>query len=723
MSNSLIEWFRLQRFYGFLPPAKATISTVSAPRLEQKLDFFQTGCKIGFQSQEKIRKWQITVMAHRLKAETLADLYKEAAEVHNQRAAFATRLKNKQWKALSFEQLYLLGEDLAAALAELGMGFQDNAGILSDNRLEWIIADYGVQLCGAVDVPRGMDISDQDIEYIYGHCEARIIFAENKKAADRLLAARRNLKHLKHIIILETDPEALTAIPSDEKLIKDLAGKEVLTLSEMLSAGKALRKKGDRRAEDLRRNLQPDDLFTIIYTTGTTGIPKGVMLTHRNIISQIRNIPVNVGNYERILSLLPVWHVYERMFEMMAIGRGCCTYYTNVRNIADDLRAVRPTYMASAPRLWEFLYLRILDRVSKSHWMRRLLFYSALFLARTVKSAQYYLSGNQLRMQPESPVSRIALTLWHSFRWALAIVPYGMLNTAVLEQIRLSVGGSFKGTISGGGALQPHVDEFFNYLGIPVLEGYGLTETSPVLAVRTFDSLVPGTVGPLYPETELRIIDTETGAVLYPDSARPGMGRGLKGEIHVKGPQIMKGYYKDEGLTGRVMKDGWFNTGDIGVFTYNSCLKILGRTKDTVVLLGGENVEPVPLENKLMESVYIEHCMVIGQDQKHLALLVSPEISGIEAAIGRKVQGDLNTDEEVHRLIKAEIHRLISAENGFQPYERITDFRFVPEPFRQGEEITPGLGKLKRHIITEKYKYLIESIYGESHGKRSKRND
>jgi long-chain acyl-CoA synthetase len=255
------------------------------------------------------------------------------------------------------------------------------------------------------------------------------------------------------------------------------------------------------------------------------------------------------------------------------------------------------------------------------------------------------------------------------------------------------------------------VDEFFNFIGIPVLEGYGLTETSPVLAVRTWKNLVIGTVGPLYPETEIRIIDLNTGEILYPDNSRADKGRGRRGEIHAKGPQIMRGYYKDPETTARVLRDGWFNTGDIGMVTFNDCLKILGRSKDTIVLLNGENVEPTPIESRLVHSPLIDHCMVVGQDQKFLGALVVPAMDGFRAAgVTAANMTDLAANPKARDLLDAEIRRIVSGDNGFKSFERIGDFRFLPKPFEVGRELTATF-KLKRHILTDEYAGLIEEMY------------
>jgi long-chain acyl-CoA synthetase len=291
------------------------------------------------------------------------------------------------------------------------------------------------------------------------------------------------------------------------------------------------------------------------------------------------------------------------------------------------------------------------------------------------------------------------------------VIPFRLLDRTVLGKLRAVVGGCFRGTISGGGALPPHVDEFFNDIGIPVMEGYGLTESGTVLAVRTWERLVVGTVGPAFPETEIRIIDPVTGDLLYPDPSRRDLGRGRRGEIHARGPQLMRGYHKDPSATGRVLRGGWLATGDLGLVTFNDCLKIVGRCKETIVLLGGENVEPLPIESRLLESPLIDQCIVVGHDRKHLGVLIVPALAGF-AARGIEVSSlaDLRGRSEVLEMLRLEIRRLVGASSGFKAFERIAAFAMLDRPFAVGEELTMTF-KLKRHVIAERYEREIASLF------------
>ena len=633
----------------------------------------------------------------RISASTLAELYRKAAERFDNLPAFAAKDATGTYQPIPYRQLYEDGLSLATSLIHLGLRPREHVAIFSDNRPEWILCDYGVLLAGCADVPRGTDVTATEISHILSHSNSRFVFVENAAILEKFGHILRSLRGVEKIILMDQRASALDGI---------------LSLRDLITEGRALRAAGDRQTEERMANIRPEDLFTIIYTSGTTGTPKGVQLTHANMTSQVRNLPFSLGPTDRALSILPVWHIYERVFEMVAISMGACTYYTNLRGIGEDLKNVRPTIMASAPRLWENLYQKLMGRIDEAAPLRRTLFRAARFCTCRVKRAERFFLGQQLDTLGRAFFESACQGAAHFVRWVALYLPYRLLDKIVLAKLREAVGcGDFRGTISGGGALQPHVDEFFNFIGIPVLEGYGLTESSPVLAVRTWKNLVIGTVGPPYPETEIRIVDLENGRVLYPDCSRKDHGRGCRGEIYARGPQIMQGYYKDPEETTRVLHEGWLKTGDIGMVTFNNCLKILGRCKDTIVLLNGENVEPLPLEAKLVHSPLVDHCMIVGQDQKHLGALIVPAVEGFRAA-GVQAANllELVASSQARALMESEIRRLINADQGFKSHERIADFRFLSKPFEIGQEMTATF-KLKRHVIAGQFSALIEEMY------------
>ncbi len=301
----------------------------------------------------------------RISASTLAELYRKAAEQFDNLPAFAAKDASGTYQPIPYRQIYEDGLSLATSLIQLGLRPREHVAIFSDNRPEWILCDYGVLLAGCADVPRGTDVTTTEIAYILSHSNSRFVFVENAATLEKFGRILRSLRGVEKIILM--DPKAS-------------ASTDILVLQDLLTEGRALRAAGDRRAEERMANIRPEDLFTIIYTSGTTGTPKGVQLTHANMTSQVRNLPFSLGPTDRALSILPVWHIYERVFEMIAISMGTCTYYTNLRGIGEDLKTVRPTIMASAPRLWENLYQKLMGRIDEAAPLRRTLLPRCAFL-------------------------------------------------------------------------------------------------------------------------------------------------------------------------------------------------------------------------------------------------------------------------------------------------------------------------------------------------------
>ncbi|TGM34409.1 AMP-dependent synthetase/ligase [Leptospira biflexa] len=637
----------------------------------------------------------------------LPELFQQSAEKFGNRPAFVSKDESKSYKPVTFKEVYDLGINLAEALIDLGVSAKENVALLADNRLEWIVSDYGILMSGAADVPRGTDITDSEIVYILNHCEAKVVFLENDKMLEKFQKNRSQLEFAKTLIVMD----------------KKSTATGVLKLYDLIEKGKELRAKGSKKAEERMKAILPDDLFTIIYTSGTTGMPKGVMLKHSNMIHQTTAIlgsMIDIKADERMLSILPVWHVFERVFEYLAIAAGCATYYTNVRDLRDDMKKAKPTFMASAPRLWESIYNGIYTRINdpkQTPAIRRGLFNLAYFFSKHFNASMRFLKGNQVDYVGRNPIVSLFKGVYYLTVAIVLAVPYFLLDLVVLSKIREATGGELKASVSGGGALQRHVDAFFNDIGINVLEGYGMTETSPVISVRTFKKLVQGSVGVITPETSVQIRD-DLGKVLTHVDANNQLvsGKyGQRGVIHIRGPQVMKGYYKNPETTAKVLKDGWMDTGDIGMFNFKKTLTITGRAKDTVVLLGGENVEPVPIEDKLTESPFISQCMVIGQDQKNLGAIVIPDFDQLiawakENGIGETDKQKLIENPKVLDFYKKEIKALNNTKTGFKSFEQVTPFILITKPFEVGDELT-NLFKMKRHLITEKYKDKIAALY------------
>lgn len=621
---------------------------------------------------------------------TLNEIFYQAKELYGAKKLFYGKNDKKEFVGTTFGEALTSAENFGIALMELGVKPGDHVGLLADNRVEWIIADMGVILNGAADVPRGTDVTTEEIKYIMTHAECAVCIVENEPT----------LRKLQTVI---ADTPVKTVVVLDPKF-KD-ASANILPLKQLIDMGASQREEKLAELRQRAGSVKGDDLYTIIYTSGTTGLPKGVMLTHSNIVYNINEVPKAIGLRpdDSMLSLLPVWHIFERAVDYGAIAKGIPIYYTNVRDVRDDFAKVKPTFMPSAPRLWESLYQGIMQRIEKAEPARKMMFETAYRIAKEYKKAVDYLAGNELMTKPETGQERLQRTAQAVFTAAALYVPAQLADRVVFSKIREAMGGRFRGSISGGGALPAHVDEFFNVIGIPVYEGYGMTECSPIISVRTEGRIIQGSVGFVPNGTEVAILNDKGERV----------PTGEKGVIHVRGPQVMKGYYKNPEATAKAISpDGWLNTGDIGFFSFNNTLSIRGRAKETIVLLGGENVEPVPIENKLLEDAQINQVIVVGQDKKTLTALIWPNLEKVKEVAGIAVdpKSDLNAHATLREHFSKIIKRQVSAENGFKGFERVTDFRFLPKPMEVGDELT-NLLKMKRNVIADKYAKLIDSMY------------
>jgi long-chain acyl-CoA synthetase len=675
-------------------------------------------------------------------AKNLAEVFRESAEKYGDNPVVWSKDKSKKYTPTSYKEVYEKAVNVSEALIDLGLKARENVALLADNRVEWLISDMGIILAGAVDVPRGTDITDSEIVYILNHSESKFLFVEHDKMLEKFQKNKSECKSIKTIIMMDPDSTA----------------KGVTHLKELIDKGAKLREKGSRKTEERIAGIKEDDLFTMIYTSGTTGQPKGVMLKHESMMHQLDDvaptISIKVG-VDRFLSILPVWHIFQRYMEYVSIRFGGQSFYTNVRDLRDDFAKAKPTFMASAPRLWENIYNGIFTRVNdpkQTPAIRRGLFKLAYFYSKNWNATVRFFSGNLVDYTKRNIFQSLGLAAKYlvlgiitgpfvlsiiSLGLALTIgeeygieIPlytiaglgvifnYATLDKIVLSKIRLATGGHLKASLSGGGALPGHVDAFFNDIGIKVLEGYGMTETCPVISVRNFRRLIIGSVGDVVPRTEIQI-RSDSGEVLthINDKKEILKGKlGVKGVVHVKGPLVMKGYFKNEEATKKTLKEGnWMDTGDLGMINYKKSLTLTGRAKDTIVLLGGENVEPVPIENRLNESPYISQCMVCGQDQKILGALIIPDFEKVKEycevnGIAVSGEDDIINNDKVNELIRKEIKSLNNTKTGFKSFEQVTPFALIKKPFEVGDELT-NLMKMKRHVIAEKYDKEIKKMY------------
>jgi len=626
---------------------------------------------------------------------TIPKLLKAISKKHSDLPAQMHKDSKGVFQTTTFSELYSQTLQFASGLKKLGVKREDRVGLISDNRQEWFVSDLAIQSLGAADVPRGCDSTPDEINYILDFSGCSITILENEAQLKKVLSKAASMSALKVAIVI--DP-AFDASKADTGKLK------VHTYASILDSGK------DSNKSDIEAEIEkgePNDVMTLIYTSGTTGEPKGVMLTHTNYLHQIKGVAqlIHVGPGDRWLAVLPVWHSFERIMQYVALGTGSALCYSKPIGsvLLADMQLVRPTWMASVPRIWESVRDGVYRKVNHAGGVKKALFLFFVAVGSSWGTSARMVQGRMARYRKRN----------RKLDFILGIIPYILLwplkalgDVLVFKAIKEKLGGQFVAGISGGGGLPAHVDAFFQAAGILLLEGYGLTESAPVLSLRPQDRPVSGTIGPAFPGTELKII-REDG-----EEAKPGE----TGVLYARGPQIMKGYYRKPELTAEAVdKDGWLNTGDLSMKTHDSEYKIVGRAKDTIVLLGGENIEPAPIEERLKLSPYISLAVVVGQDKKFLGALILVDPENVKTWAGDNNVSytddeELFTGTEVHSLLSDEISSLISQANGFKMFERIARFTVLPKPFEVSRELS-GKQEIKRHVIDDLYAKEIKSLF------------
>ena len=629
----------------------------------------------------------------------MIDVFNNSFKLYPDRLALRWR-EGSIFQEMTYHELEKKATAYAAGLVSIGVKYKQHIGLIADVSYQWTLSDVAIQLAGAVDVPRGTDSNGDELGYIISHAGCKIVLVSDVKEIEKINKGlkKKRFTVTKYVVLDNNVPKKY--------------GRKAIAMQDVIEKGeKALEKKSSKEAKELAKRakqIKPDNLATIIYTSGTTGEPKGVMTSHGNLAFQMNLLPklTNAGPDDRGLTLLPPWHIFGRIAEYLFLSVGCSITYTDIKNIGDDMRNLKPTYVPAVPRIWEGVYNKIISNVRKSGKEGIFNFFKGIALK--YLSYKKVIDNTEVLYEKPNPLFTPVRKLV-SLVMMLLILPLKKLgDVLVFKKVLAATGGELKASISGGGALPGYVDDFFAAIGVTILEGYGMTETSPIISVRLPERVVQGTVGPIVEQTEYRLIDLEGNDVT--DQL------GAKGTLHIRGPQVMQGYYKNPKKTAEVLtKDGWMNTGDIVRINTNGEISIVGRSKDTIVLVGGENIEPTPIEEKLKESQYIDHVMAVGQDQKTLGALIVPNEEELARFVkANNLSGDSLKDwlelAEVNKLYKSEIARLISNDTGFKNFEKITDFRLLTKPFEKGDELNNTL-KVKRHVVNEKYEKLIKDIY------------
>jgi len=672
---------------------------------------------------------------------------------------------------LTFAQARILIHQAAAGLHALGFRKGDHLAFFSENSARWLLMEQGASFNGCPTAVRGATAPVEELQYIYDHADCKAVVLQDIALLRKLHTVGGLSSSLhgppKLVVILRSNDkigaegaEGAAATKDDLTGVAAELGLDpttVVTVEELLSVG------AKHHPDYLPPDLTPSDLHTLVFTSGTTGRPKGVMLSHSNLLHQIRHIDLglNPSPGDIILSLLPCWHIFERSAELFALARGGSLVYSSVRAFKSDLQTYRPHYLIVVPRLLENVYKSIKEKLSAGPPARRKLVASLSFLSLLYTRALKRALGLVVRRLPSSQQQKKSLWL-RSFLTPLlraASRPLAVLLTLLLyplaqisdlvvfKKVRKALGGRQKLVVSGGSALAKYLEEFYDSAGIPVVSGYGLTETSPVIAVRRAGrrrNLVDGGVVGLPPqEVELQVRDVETDRVVGQEGKEGGKP-GKAGVVFTRGPQVMQGYYKDEESTRKAIdNNGWFDTGDLGFINPGTGdLVLTGRAKDVIVLSNGENVEPQPIEDAVVErSSVIEQCMVIGQDQRYLSALVvvNPlelaargwmpqteaerliELVGPSAVLLGCAADSATLDKEANKLnanpgLVREVEKEVAAAllqdpEEFRPWERVKHVSLLLAPFNVQSGMLTQTLKVKRQSVQEKYRAAIEKLY------------
>jgi long-chain acyl-CoA synthetase len=558
---------------------------------------------------------------------------------------------NGEWQALSTMDFLDRSMRLSKVLIHLGISSGDRVAVASTNRYEWNILDIAVQQIGAVLVPLYPTISAKDYAYILNDCSAAYMFVGNQEIADKITEVKPQLTTLKEVYAFDDlrDVRSWNTLFMLNHEVSELMVQERMDL------------------------VKPEDLLTIIYTSGTTGNPKGVMLSHKNVLSNVLACeePIPADKSSKVLSFLPVCHIYERMLHYLYMYIGASIYFAeSMETIGDNIREVKPDVFSAVPRLIEKVYDKIIAKGEDLSGVKKKLFFWAVGLAeeyeQTGKGSWYY-------------------------------VKLGIARTLIFKKWKEALGGNVRAIASGSAALQTRLSRIFLAAGIPILEGYGMTETSPVISVNSFQRGIRfGSVGALIDDVEVMIASD--------------------GEILVKGPNVMMGYYNNEVATKEVFdEEGWLKTGDIGEFIEGKYLKITDRKKEIFKTSGGKYIVPQAIENSLKESRFIEQAMVIGENQKFPAAFIVPDYAFLRAWAKRhELSFEALSNEQViaEPAVYKRIFEEVEKVNGnLGNWEQLKKIKLLPELFSiEGNELTPTL-KLKRKVILEKYSRAYNEIF------------
>ncbi|MGB3634987.1 MAG: long-chain fatty acid--CoA ligase [Rubrobacteraceae bacterium] len=568
------------------------------------------------------------------------------------KAALVEKLDGR-WRSISYAEFWDRVRGFAAGLSDLGVMVGSRVALMSSNRPEWPVSDLAIQSLGAVTVPVYPTLESGQVAHILSDSEARVLIVEDEKLLARIREVRDLIQDL-HVVVMDGQT----------------TGEEnVVSFEDVEKAGHENPVQG---WDDGWRALEREDAATVIYTSGTTGLPKGAVLTHENILSNLEGVidALPMREDDIYLSFLPLSHVFERTGgQFLALSMGSTTYYAeSIEKVPENLREVRPTVMLSVPRLYEKMYDRVMERVSSGSALRRKLFHAAI-------------ADGKRRYEIEKEGGEVGRGLQMRLK---------LWDRLVFGKLKEAVGGRARFFVAGGAKLSSEIGQFFYAGGIKIVEGYGLTETSPVISCNRLEKMRFGTVGPPIHNVEVQISED--------------------GEILTRGPHVMRGYLNNEKATAEAFtEDGWFRTGDIGEFDDHGYLKVTDRAKNLIVLSTGKNVAPQPIETSIVAASHISQAILIGDGRKYVSALLVPDYDAVRNSLGRSESNErLSGDAEVRNLIEQELEE---ATRQFAGYERPKRFALLTEELSQERgELTPTL-KIKLRVVRDHYADTIEKLY------------
>ncbi|MFN8952302.1 MAG: AMP-dependent synthetase/ligase [Aphanizomenon sp.] len=593
---------------------------------------------------------------------------------------------------ITYSQLSDLIQQFATGLQVLGINmnhsenlpYGERVSLIADNSPRWFIADQGIMTTGAVNAVRSAQAEREELLYIITHSGSTALVVEDIKTLNKL-GDRLNELPIKLVVILSDE------IPPTEMNF------QVVNFSQLVEIG------SHNTLTPVQINTEA--LATLIYTSGTTGKPKGVMLSHRNLLHQVKTLGtvVQPKKGDIALSILPTWHSYERSGEYFLLSQGCTQIYTNLRSVKGDLKKFKPNYMIAVPRLWESIYEGVQKQFREQPAKKQSLVKFLLEMSQKYVEARRISQGLSLNHIQASVIARSQAKILE-----LGLLPFHAIGQKlVYTKVREATGGNIKHVISGGGALPGYIDSFFEIVGVEILQGYGLTETSPVTNARRPWRNLRGSSGQPIPGTEVKIVHPET---------RQPLPVGTRGLVLLKGPQVMQGYYQNPEATNKVIDpEGWFDSGDLGWVTPENDLVLTGRAKDTIVLTNGENIEPQPIEDACLRSPYIDQIMLVGQDQRSIGALIVPNLEALAKwADTQNHSQKIDLESKiVQDLFRQELNREVQNRPGYRVDDRIVPFKLIEEQFSIENGLMTQTLKIRRHIVMERYSDIIDIMFAK----------